>query len=407
MSLQPSFRPLIEPLESRDLLAAGITAYVLNNNLVVEGTTSNDYISVTQANGKLSVHGTQIAVGASKADSIDAASVAKVVINGYAGNDTLITSTLSKDAITYGGAGNDAIYGGAGNDILDGGAGDDLIYGGAGNDRVISGVLASEHDTIVGGSGFNSFWRPYNANSPFVNGQAVTDIHQGDAPLCQTDAAMAEAVQQGHNFASDVRYLGNNLFDVKLYGNASPQKVKFDGWTNSSDPIVANGEFWTVLLQRARLQSLGIDPTVPRATADWNTLNQNSNGRLYSIGEALYAFTGSVSTYNTIGTATPQGLVAAMSRGDYVIAQSRTAGGMTADGVIGNHAYAVLGVFYEGGTWKVRLYNPWGMDRENGTTLDSLDKSKPAANDGIITLTWAQFSNSANFKGYFVAPVKK
>ncbi len=406
MRRQPTYRPLVEPLESRELPAAGITAYVLNNNLVVEGTASNDYLSVSQTDGKLSVYGTQISVGNAKAASVDAATIAKVVINGYAGNDTIIASTLTKDVIANGGAGNDSIYGGAGNDLLDGGAGDDLLYGGAGNDRIIAGVAVSEHDTIVGGSGFNSYWRPFRAGVPVVNGESATDIRQGDAPVCQTDAAMAEAVQQGHRFANDIKYQGNNIYDVKVYGTATPQKVKFDGWTNSSDPVVASGEFWTVLMQRARLQSLGIDPTVLHTRAEWNTLDQNTHGRLYSIGEALYAFTGSISTYKVIGAANPQTLQAALGGGDYVVAQSRTASGATADGIMGNHAYAVLAVYNDAGVWKVRLYNPWGMDRDNGGAIDALDKSKPAANDGVITLSWTQFANASNFKGYFVAAKK-
>ena len=74
--------------------------------------------------------------------------------------------------------------------------------------------------------------------------------------------------------------------------------------------------------------------------------------------------------------------------------------------IIGNHAYAVLAVYYDAGVWKVRLYNPWGMDRDNGGTIDAHDKSKPAANDGVITLSWSQFTNTNNFKGYFAAAKK-
>ncbi|MBI3824300.1 MAG: hypothetical protein HY289_16660 [Planctomycetes bacterium] len=405
MSMQPSYRPAVEQLESRELLAGSINAYVLNSNLVVEGTTANDYISVSQSSDRLSVYGTQITLNGAKVAGVDAATINKVVINGFAGDDTLVASTLTKDAIIYGGDGNDKIYGGAGNDILDGGAGDDLIYGGAGSDHLITGVSTTEHDTVMGGSGFNWYRRPFAAGSPFVNGQNVSDIRQGEAPVCQTDAAIAEAVQQGHNFAGDIRYLGSNVYDVKLYGNVSPQKVTYDGWTNSADPVVASGEYWTVLLQRARLQALGVDPMVQHTMTEWNALNDKTSGRLYSIGEALYAFTGSVSTYVNIGAANPQTMQSALAHGDYLVAQSRAASGITADGVVGNHAYAVLGVYYDAGVWKVRLYNPWGRDKDSGT-VDAFDKAHPAADDGVITLSWAQFTNSNNFKGYFAAARK-
>ena len=87
-----------------------------------------------------------------------------------------------------------------------------------------------------------------------------------------------------------------------------------------------------------------------------------------------------------------------------VIAQSTSSGPyVSADGIIVNHAYAVTAVYNDNGTWKVRLYNPWGMDRENGATMDALDSSRPAANDGFITITWQQFTNSNNFVGFFIA----
>ena len=99
----------------------------------------------------------------------------------------------------------------------------------------------------------------------------------------------------------------------------------------------------------------------------------------------------------------PQALQSDLAKGDYLVAQSHNNNVyVSSDGIIGNHAYAVLSVYNSNGAWLVRLYNPWGMDRENGATIDSLDKSHPAANDGIITLTWQQFTNSANFAGLYV-----
>jgi hypothetical protein len=394
-------------LESRELLATGINAYVQYDNLVVEGTVGNDYINVTQADGKISVYGTPITSGTSKVPSVSASSISRVIINSYAGNDVIIESTLTKDSIVTAGTGNDMIYGGSGNDILDGGAGDDMIYGDAGNDRIIAGVSTSEHDTLYGGGGFDWFYRPFNATVPIVNGATFSDVRQGEAPLCQTAAAIAEAAKQGHNFANDIHPYTGNLFDVKLYGNVQSQRVYFDGWTNDQDLVpVASGEFWTVLLQRARLQALGLDPTREYSKSDWDAANTKLGGRLYSISEALYHFTGSYANATSASALNPQTLATAVSHGNSIVAQSQTSTYVSADGIIGNHVYAVLNVYYEAGMWKVKLYNPWGMDRENGTTMDSLDKSATASNDGIITLSWQQFTSSANFKSVYQA-VKK
>jgi hypothetical protein len=372
MSRKPTYRPVIEGLEQRELLA-DIQAYVALGNLYVLGTPGNDIISVVQANNQISVAGTQIAIRNGRVNSIDVSSISKVIVYGYGGDDFIDVGTIKTDTTIYPGAGKDTIRCGTGN------------------------------VTVFDSVGFDRIFHPYPADGPFPHGEAVTDIHQGHAPVCQTLAALAEAIQQGHNFANDIRYLGNYLYEVKLHGNLPTQIVYFDGWTTSYDPVVSGGEFWTVLMQRARLQALGLDPTREYTQVEWDSWNQKTAGRLYSISEALYDYTGSVSASYAIGDATPQALQASLAHGDYVVAQSRSFSGISSDGVIGNHAYAVLATYFEAGVWKVRLYNPWGAI---GNAIDALDSSHSVAKDGIITLSWQQFTNSNNFKGYLVA-VKK
>jgi hypothetical protein len=405
MSLQPStYRPTIEPLEDRTLPATTIQASLVSGVLNVQGTDAGDYLRVTQSSGRISVYNTQITVGSTKVDSVDAAAVTKVTMNGLGGNDTLIASTVTKDATIYGGAGNDSLYGGLANDYLDGGAGVDTIYGNAGNDRLVSGTTIGERDTLLGGAGFDRFFRPTRQGSPVVNGVQATDVRQGESPLCQTLAALAEGASQGRNFATDITWLGGNQYGVKLYGNMTTQKVVFDGWTTEEDAVVSyTGEFWAVLMQRARLKALGVDPMVDHSTTQWNSINTATNGRLFSIKEALYNFTGKMPIYAVIGAATPQALQTALGRGDYLVAQSHDGGDLiNSAGIVRNHAYAITRVYYEGGTWKIKLYNPWGTDRENGSTIDSLSGAA-AANDGYITLSWAQFVSTANFKGFYTA----
>jgi Ca2+-binding RTX toxin-like protein len=364
MTNQPAYRPRVELLEDREFLA-GIQAYVTLGNLYVLGTPGNDVIDVEQANNQISVTGTQITLRNAIVKSIDASIIAKVIVYGYGGDDFIDLTTLKNDATIYSGVGHDTIRCGTGN------------------------------VTVCGGGGFDRVFRPYRPDAPFVYSEAVTDIHQGNAPVCQTLAALAEAVQQGHNFANNIRYLGNNLYLVKLDGNLPAQTVYFDGWTTSYEPLVRGNEFWTVLMQRARLQALGLDPTKEYTLAQWDAWNQKTGGRLYSISEALFDYTGSASTYHAIDDANPQALQTALARGDYLVAQSRATSGISSDGVVGNHAYAVLAVYLEAGVWKVRLYNPWGADRDPS-----------AASDGIITLTWQQFTSTNNFKGYFAAARK-
>jgi Calpain family cysteine protease/RTX calcium-binding nonapeptide repeat (4 copies) len=370
------FRPMIEPLEHRELPAGSVLAYITGGNLYVVGSSGNDSITVTQNNNQISVAGTSIGTNTGYVPSVSTSSFAKLYIYGMGGNDNINFSTVKVDTTVYTGTGNDVIRCGTGN------------------------------DTVYNGGGFNTIDRPYNPSAPIIGGLSVSDIDQGSAPLCQTMSALAEAVQEGYNFANDITYLGNNYYQVKLHGLPT-QRVLYDGWTTSNDPApTRTGEFWTILMQRARLQAYGINPNQNYTTAQWNTFNTNTGGKLYSIGQAIADFTGCASTMNNVASLTPQQLQAALAAKQYVIAQSRQVNNyLSSDGIVGNHAYAVMKVYYQGGMWKVQLYNPWGVDSLNGRTIDSLDTSKSASNDGYITLSWQQFTSSANFANLFIGKV--
>src|SRR5438876_1013036 len=122
MSVPPTYRPLLELLEQRELLT-GIQAYVSQNNLYVLGTSNSDFINIAQTNGQISVTGAQINLGYARVNSVSTLSVAKVFVFGYEGNDFINLATVKNDATIYGGAGDDYIRCGLGNDtvVADGG----------------------------------------------------------------------------------------------------------------------------------------------------------------------------------------------------------------------------------------------------------------------------------------------
>ena len=81
---------------------------------------------------------------------------------GYAGNDTIVGSTLANNFL-YGGAGNDLVaganhddflYGQDGNDFIVSGDGVDYVFGGSGNDTIVGDYL---NNTIYGGAGADQF----------------------------------------------------------------------------------------------------------------------------------------------------------------------------------------------------------------------------------------------------------
>lgn len=405
------YRPSLENLENRDLMASNLTATLANGYLYVQGTNSADFITVTESGGRVAVKDTQINVNGTKVANVSAGSINKVVVYGYGGNDTVVlapnnATKLLKDAYVYGGSGDDFLYGGAGNDVLYGETGNDTLYGNDGNDYLIGGLNYSERDSLNGGNGFDWYYRPVKAGVPAPASLKVGDIDQGLSPSCQSCAALAEAVKQGYDFSKDITYLGNFTYRVQLHGGYSAQTVYFNGYFNDNDPAVKEGsaQFWPVLMFRARLQALGINPNAAYSTSQWSALNQRTGGRLNSVGDALTMFTGAPNHYNEMHRADPVAMQYALARGDYLVASSvPTSGYISSNGIIGNHAYAVMDVYKDGSTWKVRLYNPWGTDRDNGQTIDSQRTGVAAKNDGFITLTWAQFVNTSNFRGYTLA----
>jgi Ca2+-binding RTX toxin-like protein len=77
--------------------------------------------------------------------------VARVVVRGMAGDDTLAAGAGSDDRMSH----RAELYGGAGNDVLRGGrSGEDRLDGGSGKDRVLD--PGAPGDRLVGGRGFDT-----------------------------------------------------------------------------------------------------------------------------------------------------------------------------------------------------------------------------------------------------------
>jgi hypothetical protein len=371
VSLQTdTYRPTIESLESREMPAA-LQAYVTSGTLYVNDPGGYHTVHLADSGGKISITGLSIQVGSSYVSSVADSTLTRVVISDHVGGDVIsISAGFSKPV---------------------------QVQTMSGQDR----ILGAGNATYLSSSTFTWSYQPFNPNSPFTVSPQNDLIHQGSTPLCQTIAALEEEVKQGYNFAQNILNLGGSEYLVRLGGSLPSERIYFDGWSSSNDPTSSSGSFWAVLLQRARLKAYNINYQQYYSSGQWDSFNQQSGGRLYSIGQAIYDFTGASGTYYTINQANPQTLQTALTQKAYiVVATFPGSGKVSADGIIGNHVYAVLAVFSQNGKWYVRLYNPWGMDSTNGRTIDPLG---PAVNDGIITVTWQQFTNPANFQNFYVA----
>jgi uncharacterized protein YkwD len=151
------FRPEVEGLEERSLMASHLTANLSGGVLRIEGTNQNDQILVRQDNNRISVSYTDIKVGSGYQASVAASSVKRIEVRGLAGDDRISLDSenrggqaLHVPTYVWGGDGNDVIRGSVGDDRLYGGNGDDRLYGGNGNDRLDGGA---GNDYLDGGSG--------------------------------------------------------------------------------------------------------------------------------------------------------------------------------------------------------------------------------------------------------------
>jgi hypothetical protein len=158
---------LIENLEGRTLMSAtplGISqvAFDGGTQLRITGTAGNDQITVKQTAAGLVVGNTggwSQTVGAS---------FASLWINGQGGNNSIkLDASVTINAILFGGGANDTIVSGSGNDMLYGGTGKNVLQAGAGTDTLV--CLGSTADTLIGGSGKDSFWTDNSAAEKIQN----------------------------------------------------------------------------------------------------------------------------------------------------------------------------------------------------------------------------------------------
>ena len=123
------------------------------DTIVVNGTTTNDLITVTGSTNGVDLFGLTAAVAIVGAEQ----GLDELIINTLGGTDTIDASDVSSGAIEL------TLNGGTGNDILIGGQGDDLLIGAQGSD---SGFCGAGDDTFV--------WNPGDG-SDVVEGEAGQD----------------------------------------------------------------------------------------------------------------------------------------------------------------------------------------------------------------------------------------
>ncbi|MBI3412214.1 MAG: hypothetical protein HY040_28115 [Planctomycetes bacterium] len=432
-----TYQPAVEHLENRILPAISpITATFASGILQVYGTDAADQITVRQVNGRISVDNLKITWNHAQVASVPASSVSDIQVFGKGGNDILrIDGSITKRAFVHGGAGNDTIYGGSGrnilygddgNDVIYGGAGADLIYGGNGNDKLygrggndlIYGEAGDDYlsgdagsDYLVGGAGNDSFRRNMlvagqiktedrladgpNVSTPGTDSYRAVD--QQRSPTCVFLASLAATANWtgthaslgtiNNDLLSRISYdSGKDQYGVRLFVNGSWQTVWVSGdWNEALDP---GGQLWVTLYQKAYLKAMGV--TFQAADGSYLSVDQwhSTTGKPWqNTANALTALTGQKATFMPTSGALPADLRRLIQAGKKMVANTN----LTVESrIVADHAYMVMDVYQDSGGWKLRLYNPWGHDGPLAST--------DGADEGIIIITWAEFT--ANFFGY-------
>ena len=106
-------------------------------------------------------------IGSNDGDIISATGTLDNVINGLAGDDTLL-----------GRGGDDTLSGGEGNDLINGGGDNDILSGDAGNDDILG---STGDDTLLGGSGSDILRG--GTGDDFIQGGGGSDITRGGSGI--------------------------------------------------------------------------------------------------------------------------------------------------------------------------------------------------------------------------------
>jgi Ca2+-binding RTX toxin-like protein len=263
-----------------DLAATGGSGDGQIDNIIVNGTQTNDTIVVSGSAGAFLITGLSVAITVTNSepaidnltinalgghDNVDASSLAsnviKLTINGGLGNDTLLGSQGGD--MLNGGDGNDAIFGSGGNDTFTWNPGDDndIFDGQAGNDTLqFNGANIIENIVISALGGHLSFFRDVanvtadcdnveivsfaalgGADTVTINDLSTTDVTAVNINLAASggagDAAADNVIINGTGFNDGVTVTGSGS-TVNVFG--LPASVTLTGSEAANDRVTLN-----------------------------------------------------------------------------------------------------------------------------------------------------------------------
>ena len=412
-----------EMLEGRTMMSAApmaISQVAVGNQveLHIVGQARNNKITLTESNGQLvaSDNGVSQTISGQFAD---------IKIYGGPGNDSiLVDASVTTTCFLYGGTGKNTLQAGGGNDTLDCiGSTADTLIGGSGNDSFWMDNKATEKATNVTAAEANggnvhrvaNFFavntgakvskavakaramavQPEPAitnNATYANfsneplfaptGPSENDIYQGQIGDCFFLSVLSSVAKVDANrIQQSILDMGDGTYLVQFSEGASKVYVHVDGEL----PVLADGQLDYAGLGTDNCTWVAI---MEKAFAEFH----GSTASYASINggwmDSSYAALGCTSTsyFGGNGAAAMMStFVAELAKGESVTYATNTTV-VAGASLIADHAYTVDSVVYDnnGNAIGLTLRNPWGVD---GIGNDG-------NNDGYVTITAAQLYGS-------------
>ncbi|HEY9659900.1 MAG TPA: hypothetical protein V6C65_15700, partial [Allocoleopsis sp.] len=146
------------------------------------------------------------------------------ILLGYSGNDYLDGGT--ENDTLYGEAGDDTLLGYSGDDHLIGGEGTDSLYGDAGND-ILNGYGGAqyEYDTLVGGTGADTFVLGSSYQSSYLDGGYATIK---DFSWVEGDKIQVFGSSDSYTLGKTFDWGGSSALDTAIYQGSDVIAVVLD-----------------------------------------------------------------------------------------------------------------------------------------------------------------------------------
>lgn len=201
-------------------------------------------VDVADPGGAVATTTTLVVAGTTGNDSITAptppAAADRVLILGFAGDDTINAAGITIPVILDGGNDNDMLIGGSAGDLIFAGSGNNTIVAGTGNDTLVGGG----NDSLDGGSG-SDYYKVHFSTVTLTDSDGQDTIDLSDVPFGMTLDLNEQGTAQSVNSGNTSTLTLNGLFESVLGTTSADRFTAAPGTTlygaDGDDTLLGTG----------------------------------------------------------------------------------------------------------------------------------------------------------------------